>query len=188
MRFAGRGSTGFKPRPASASLLYRVSKNATGGFIPADQRIFALQKLSQQWARLSFIDKLRLLISTFDPAVIAPSDDAKIRELNLLRNWIAHGFCYQTTFLLETDEEEDTGIYRVADQEDSVSWATKFPNSGFKSIAELDHRDARLALEIVLTLLRQLATWSHQPFSVVTYRGGPQYRLIFDQADVIMCF
>ena len=31
MRFAGRGSTGFKPRPASASLLYRVSKNATGG-------------------------------------------------------------------------------------------------------------------------------------------------------------
>jgi hypothetical protein len=101
----------------------------------------------------------------------------QLRELNTLRNWIVHGFSYKTTYLIEPETE---GVYNVVDMEDSVDWQKKFPNTKFKPLDRLGVEDARLALTIVLEILRIMSDSMHQPISICTYVPKANYKILFE--------
>jgi hypothetical protein len=73
-----------------------------------------------------------------------------LRELNKLRNWIAHGFVYKTTVLVEKNSQ---GTYDEVDVENEVDWAKSFPRTAFNTLDSLDNEDARKGLLIALRTL-----------------------------------
>ncbi len=135
------------------SLLNRIGyetffdRDATR-YVPEDRRSFAMSRFLRNWNTSGVADKLQAVLDVRERKVAPPNLLSRLQEFNNLRNWLVHGFAYKTTFLMEpTQDQPDT--YNVIDQEDSVDWRSKFPNTGFNAPGELRYSDAVTALSIV---------------------------------------
>ena len=116
-------------------------------YLSTEKRGYLLSKAVAGWNRLECIEKFILLVELLHGETIRPQTEARLRELNTLRNWIAHGFAFQSTLLLAPTA---TGTFDQVDREDSVNWRTKFPNQKFHPLNELDHLDAHKAIVTVI--------------------------------------
>lgn len=145
-------------------------------FIPLEQRDFLLKRLAKSWDVVPSIDKISFILSHSSKTSLPAPLENKLRELNILRNWLVHGFSYKKTFLLEP---KNSGTYNVVDTEDSVDWAKKFPNTKFKPLNDLDVDDAILALTIVFETLKLLSDSVVRPLSLLTCVPEQDYQILF---------
>lgn len=156
-------------------------------YIPEEKRDLPLKKLLKSWnASLPCIEKIDFIFSIHKEKL----DDTlrnKLIELNNLRNWIAHGFPYKTTYLIEPHKDNPKSG-TVLDYEYSIDWSKKFPMNKFSPLDKLNKSDAEKALTIIFTLLIKLATITKQPFHFCTYIDKPNYRMIYDEVKLEKLF
>jgi hypothetical protein len=151
-------------------------------YVSPAQRDVPLRRLIKSWGTtLPATDKLRYILAISGKTL--PSRlESEIGELNTLRNWIAHGFPFKRTLLLE---QQPSGTFLEADREDSVDWQSRFTNTKFNPPDELEYQDAHTALRIVLDCMKQLhAADAKTLFWIVPYWKGPDFKLITDDFDV----
>src|SRR5262249_43661113 len=98
-------------------------------YVHPEKRDVLLKRFVQSWDKNVSLDKLDLILSYSLNRSLPSQIKSKLRELNILRNWIAHGFTYTTTFLLEPNTDRDNGGCNIVDRQDSVDWKSKFPNT-----------------------------------------------------------
>jgi hypothetical protein len=162
-------------------------------YIPPEKRGFLLKKFIETWNKAPSIEKLRVILAhsgNSELSALPAKLDNELRELNNLRNWIAHGFIYTTTFLLEPTEggnTEQDQSYTIHDMEDSVNWQRKFPNTKFKSLKELNYEDAQIALTIVLKTLKIISENFSLPFHLITCEYPPNYKLLWKKTFNRLC-
>ena len=138
-------------------------------YISLDLRSVELDLLIKSWPRsLPPVDKLRFIISHFAKGPI-PRLENELRELGNLRNWLVHGYIYQTTLLLS---QEDQTNFDILDREDSVDWAKVFPNTKFQAIDRLEYADGITAIRVVFESLRLLAEATDEIFSFSDFQTG----------------
>lgn len=161
-------------------FFYKDSKR----YVPAKSRDYLLNKFLKKWDKTQVLDKLEFILS-YSKASLPEKLKNELRELNNLRNWIAHGFVYKTTLLLDpndnSDDNEQTQSYSVVDVEDDVDWKKKFPNTKFNPLAQLDFDDAQTALTIVLKVLKTFSETFSQPFSLITCEYPADYMLLWKE-------
>ena len=141
-------------------------------FVKETERDMPFKKLLKSWNKMSCLDKLQLVLYYSDSRELQANLAARLRELNILRNWLVHGFTYKTTFLLESSPEKGEGTFTVVDYEESIDWRKKFPNTKFNSLGGLYFEDARKALTIVLEALELLSDIFLIPFEFI---GNPRF-------------
>ena len=152
-------------------------------YIPKKDRDFLLNRFIESWKRnVQCLDKLEF-ITLHNNHTFPDKLKNKLTELNNLRNWLAHGFSYSTTFLLEETDKENN--YKVIDYEDNVNWKKNFPRCKFNPITRLNIDDAEKALRIILETLIELSKINmHYIFSLSYHYNGPQYRIIARDTDI----
>ena len=116
------------------------SNEDSSRFIQIEQRDFLLTKFVKTWDRAPCLDKISFVLSHSSKTMLPAKLQNQLRELNNLRNWLVHGFCYKTTLLLEPKEN---GTFNVVDTEDTLDWVKKFPNTKFKPLDQLGIEDYR---------------------------------------------
>jgi hypothetical protein len=67
----------------------------------------------------------------------------------------------------------------VVDSEDSIDWATKFPQNKFSSLHSISWKDASISLKIVLEALKLLSEAYDQPVLFYTITTGIKPHLLF---------
>ncbi|MDP1716233.1 MAG: hypothetical protein Q8L41_15960 [Anaerolineales bacterium] len=154
-------------------------------YIPTETRDYLLTKFLANWDKGKALEKLEFIFS-YSKASLPEKLLNELRELNNLRNLIAHGFVYRTTLLLDPqdspDNDENTQSYSVIDTEDNVDWKKKFPNTKFKPLAKMDFDDSQVALTIVLKVLKIFSeTFSH-PINLVTCEYPASYTLLWKES------
>ena len=153
-------------------------------FIPVDKRDYLLNKFLKTWDKSNALEKLEFILSHSNTPLPAKLHN-ELRELNNLRNWIAHGFVYQTTFLLDPNNDEHEQSYIVVDKEDDVDWKKKFPNTKFNALAELNYDDAQIALTIVLQVLKIFSETFSRPYTLITCEGTANFKILWkDSFDI----
>lgn len=149
-------------------------------YVSVEKRSFALRKVLSNWKYASCLDKLNIIIEQASNALLPPKLSAELNEFNNLRNWLVHGFVYKSTLLLEKENgEEDT--FTLVDREDSVDWSSKFPNTKFSALDELNENDAKKALVISLSVIKFIYQYRKEPFLLLSYYYGPHYHLVTDE-------
>jgi hypothetical protein len=146
-------------------------------YIPAEKRDFLLARFARSWASVPLVDRFIYLITVPGKGIVSSQLECRLRELNVLRNMIAHGVAYTTTLLLEPGIEANT--YHEIDMEDSIEWSSKFPNTKFKPIVNSGHLDARVALGITLEAIHLLSDKMNQPVHFFLCDQDPRYHVIF---------
>lgn len=148
------------------ALGYELFFNAQSGrYVPKDARDHLLERFLTSWDKAPCLEKLHFIVSYSGARRVPDNLAARLRELNTLRNWLVHGFTFETTFLLEPNPTEGDGSFTVVDYEESVDWKAKFPNTHFNSLMALYHEDARKAMHISLECLEILSTIFTQPYA-----------------------
>jgi hypothetical protein len=139
-------------------------------YILPQERDVGTDMLAKGWFRtVPVADKLRFVLLRGDRSM--PSKlESQLREFGNLRNWVAHGFVYKTTLLLS--RKDDKSSFDVVDQEDSIDWGTRFPNTKFRAIHGLQYEDGITALGIVFASLREIAAVTGDVFWAVNYYGA----------------
>lgn len=138
-------------------------------YIPDSERDYALKKLISSWAKTSCIEKLIFLLSITKKRPIPEKLLAQLRELNTLRNWIVHGFPYKETTLRERRKHHRTRRpigWNIIDREHDIDWKKKFPNTKFGPLHELEPKDAKLGLKIILEVIKHLVIEFDQPITL----------------------
>lgn len=162
-------------------FFYKDSKR----YVPVEKRDYSLTKFIKNWKKANALDKLELIFS-LSKITLSEELQNKLRELNNLRNWIAHGFVYSTTLLLDPydspDNDENTQSYLIVDTEDDVDWKRKFSNSKFKPLAKIDFDDAQIALTIILEVLKIFSEKFMHPINLVTCEYPPKYQLLWKES------
>jgi hypothetical protein len=154
-------------------------------YIAPENREPLLKKYIRSWDKAACLDKLSVILFYVANLELTPNLDTRLRELNTLRNWIAHGFSYTTTFLLEPKGDSEPNTYTVVDMENSIDWKSKFPNTKFKPLDKVDYEDAQIALAIVLEVFKLISECIRQPFSLVTCEYDPNYQVLWeDKFDI----
>ena len=148
-------------------------------YVPEEERDFLLNKFIKTWDRGATLEKLHFIAFYAGSRHTAAQLEAKLRELNILRNWLVHGFTYKTTFLLEPSSEGDAGFFTVVDFEESVDWRKKFPNCKFNSLSNLRFEDARKAIVIVLESLEVLSSAFLRPFAYTLTTPRLEFQVLF---------
>jgi len=135
-----------------------------------------LRQLLKFWDRMGVVDRVGVLLSESGAAPLPAPLENNLRELNTLRNWIAHGLTFTTTHLEEiVRPDEQTTSFTTHDIEDSVDWKKKFPTTKFKAPTRINHVDAVAALTIALETLKViLRGTSALPLLVSTFDGEPE--------------
>ena len=151
-------------------------------YVPPDKRDFLLKRFVKTWRRAAILDKLEFILHYGDQMEIPDNLGNRLRELNTMRNCIAHGFIYTRTFLLESTGNSDDGEFYVYDAEDSADWRRKFPSTRFKSLDSIDYEDTRIALTIVLEALKLLSESMQQPVAIFTCEYPPEYRVLWGES------
>ena len=152
-------------------------------FIKEQNRDLPLKRMVNNWhSNLSCLDEIEYILSVQKVNFPAKLKN-EIAELNNMRNWLAHGFSYKTTFLLEPKIDEEN-TYNVIDSEDNIDWQKKFPNTKFSPITDLNGNDGEKALRIVLETLVIISAATNQPFHVVTYYKKPNYSMIYKDTNI----
>lgn len=150
-------------------------------FTPPDRINYTLRKTISNWSNTTCLDKLSIIAEQLSGESIAQKLINELRELNNLRNWIAHGFVFQSTLLLqEKGTSGEDYVYDLVDREDSVDWAKKFPNTKFSPLDEINLNDARIALVISLSAVLFIYQFRQEPFALTSYYYGPFYSIIED--------
>jgi hypothetical protein len=146
-------------------------------FVSLKERDLPLRKMIKAWnSSLPCLDKIEYILSVYKAEL--PTDlKNKLFELNNLRNWLAHGFLYKTTFLLEPNSEGEHS-YNVIDSEDDIDWKSKFQNTKFNSIAHIDSSDAEKAIRIILQIMLIISKSCNQPFSFLGCREKINYKIL----------
>jgi hypothetical protein len=144
-------------------------------YISPDTRDIPLKRMVQAWQMsLPCTDKVNYILSVSSQS-LSPKLDNELRELTNLRNWITHGFSYKSMVLL--DKQSD-GTLQQVDREDSVSWKTKFPNTKFHPLDELNHEDAHTANRIVLEILKIISSQGKFHFWIDSHKRFPSIKFI----------
>ncbi|KXK15413.1 MAG: hypothetical protein UZ14_CFX002000434 [Chloroflexi bacterium OLB14] len=153
-------------------------------YVPIEKRDYLLNKFLKKWDKSEALEKLEFILS-YSKVSTPEKLRNELIELNNLRNWIAHGKVYITTFLLDPkddpDNDEETQTYSVVDMEDSVNWKGKFPNTKFKSLGKLNFDDAQIALTIVLNTLKILSETFKKPIDLMTCEYPASYDLLWEE-------
>lgn len=123
-------------------------------YISKEKRDIPLNRMIDSWFSVQTLEKINLFLQIFSKTKLNASLESKFRELNNLRNWLVHGFCYETVYLLSPNGND---IFDLIDKEDSISWELKFKINKFNSIDEIDKTDAYKALKISLEILQKLS-------------------------------
>jgi hypothetical protein len=154
-------------------------------YIPTEKREYLLKKFLKNWDNSKALEKLEFILS-YSKASLPEKLHNELRELNNLRNLIAHGFVYRTTFLLDLkdnpDDDEQTQTFSVIDTEDDIDWKKKFPNTKFKPLAKLDFNDSQSALTIVLKVLKIFSSTFSQPINLMTCEYPVRYQLLWEES------
>ena len=129
---------------------YQLFLNAKSPrYIPPAKRDLALKRLIKSWEiNLAATDKLHYILSV-SGKTLQPKLGNELRELNILRNWIAHGFVFTSVILLE---KQPDGSLLGVDREDSIDWERKFPNTKFQPLMVLQLVMRPLLLELFLSV------------------------------------
>ncbi|RZK42163.1 MAG: hypothetical protein EOO61_05555 [Hymenobacter sp.] len=166
------------------SIGYEMFKNKESQYyIPENDRNFLLKKFIKSWNyNMQLIDKIEF-IELHNNGKISNKLKNELTELNKLRNWLAHGFSYSTTFLLEETDAENA--YKIVDYEDSENWRKSFPNCKFNSLTNLNVKDAEKVLRIVFGILIELSKMNmYYVFSLDYYCDKPTYKIIYKETVV----
>lgn len=157
-------------------------------YFPESKRTFTLTKFINSWNNSSIIDKVFVILECASREKISKKLESQLREFNLIRNWIAHGFSYVRTLSLEITE--DPNVYNVTEVKGDIDWKSKFPNTKFKELKKLNARDAKIALEITLEILRLMSEISRQPFgfSFITNENKEKYYLLWKESFISPSF
>jgi hypothetical protein len=84
--------------------------------------------------------------------------------------------------LVEPTEE---GHCNLVDIEDTVNWASKFPNTRFGPLDNLEAKDAELAISIVFQTLRCLSDCLGRPFTTLSCLPEFSQQVIFrDEIEI----
>lgn len=154
-------------------------------YITPDKRDLLLERFVKSWDKTNAIEKIEFIVHYSGSKALPASLISRLRELNTLRNWLVHGFPYTTTLLLDPINEADKSAYNVVDREDSVDWKSKFPNTKFKPLGELDFNDAQTALIIVLEILKVISECTQQPIGLFTCEYERGYKILWgDTFDI----
>ena len=136
-------------------------------YVSPENRNPLLRSFLNNWKSKNTQEKLSVLLYQAD-IQISSQTETKFRELNILRNWLVHGFGYEITILIEQiSETEYEKEFRVWDREDSVNWKEKFPNTKFNSLDKLNYQDAKTALEIIFDILKALTNRFKKVLTIV---------------------
>jgi hypothetical protein len=138
-------------------------------YVPPPSRGHLLNKAVAGWRNLACLDKYALIFDVALGEKAPVRQEGGLRELNLLRNWIAHGFVFETTVLV-TPSDIDT--FTEIDREDTAGWASKFPNLKFNRLDELDHTGSRKAIVTVIDGLLQTHRVLGVPLIMNSLDGG----------------
>jgi len=83
-----------------------------------------LKRFYNSWYKIvECTDKIKFLLYESQRLTLNANLENRIRELNALRNFIVHGNCFRTTYLME-DHFDDS--YSIHDQEDDIDWKKNF--------------------------------------------------------------
>ena len=152
-------------------------------FIAPDSRSLLLRKFVSRWQIASCIDKYELLADLDESINLDSRHLAELREVNTLRNKLAHGFVYQTYILTET-----SGLEVV--REDDVDWRRMFPHLGIEFLDRLNHENAKKVLEVCLhgyalaSWMRKVApllmSHTQRPVTTIGKEGDDGIKLLAD--------
>ena len=145
-------------------------------YVPLERRDLPLQRMVQAWPKsVAVTEKLNYILSV-SGGDLPPKLKNELCELNNLRNWIAHGFSYSTTVLVEKQED---GTLLQVDREDEVDWGAKFPNTKFQALDLIDDHDGTTAVEVVLEGMKVLAVHNAETlFWINPLWKRPDYQII----------
>jgi hypothetical protein len=131
----------------------------SGKYIAPAKRDFLLKRLLKSWDNVTIIDKLQFTLFYSGKVEISGALENQLRELNIYRNWLVHGFSYKETYLMDwyhvSDTERNDGLLARGmpiDQESSVDWDKKFPITKFNALDSIGITDAKTALSIVFSI------------------------------------
>lgn len=160
----------------ASKIAYQVFEDKTSPyFLPRENRDIPLTRMLTSWFNVQTLEKINLFLSMFKNLTLDKSLESKFRELNSLRNWLVHGFCYDTTYLFKQITEEDL---EIIDSEDSVDWKKKFPINKFNSIKEINEVDAYKALTIAFDILKVLSQSFNIVVAIDLERGQKPFNII----------
>ncbi|APF25230.1 MULTISPECIES: hypothetical protein [Clostridium] len=169
-----------------SKIAYETFDNAKSSFyIPVEKRNISLSIIINTWFKMQTIDKINLFLQMFEKNRLDKILESKFKELDNLRNWLIHGPCYDTIYLLEPKGDNN---FDLIDKKDSIHWECRYPNSKFNSLEDIDETDAYKALEISLEVLKQLSGLNiavigmlrekpFQTFTIVTKNTSIEYLL-----------
>jgi hypothetical protein len=151
-------------------------------YVPPEQRDIPLKRMVDAWQnRLSNVDKLNYILSV-SGSNVPPRLESELRELNSLRNWLAHGFPYKYIVLVE---KQETGTLLEVDREDMHNWQSRFSNTKFHPPDRIDDTDAHTAIRIVLESLKVLALQEADTlFWIDPLLEGPDLTFVTAEFDI----
>src|SRR6185369_1117480 len=155
-------------------------------YVPAQQRNYTLRKTISNWQNTTCIDKLSIIMEQLSGTAMDDRVLTRLRELNNLRNWLVHGFVFESILLLQenADFSENNQTYTLEDREDTVDWRKKFPNTKFNPLDEIDATDARKALEIALSVVLGIFKFKKREMFVLSnYHYGAFYLILDSTLD-----
>lgn len=165
------------------SLAYNMFSNTQSTlYMPTGERDYLIEKQIRSWDTTGIIDKILFILSRFK-SELPPNLQARIREINTLRNWILHGLCYGRTYLIN-QEERSEGVYEVVDFEDHINWQGKFPHMKFSNLLEMKPSDAENCLRTILEALLITTIETKYPLSLHWYLPSPRYVVIHGDMDI----
>jgi hypothetical protein len=148
----------------------RFESPESDDFLSLDDRGYFLNRYLKSWEKLNTIEKINGLHVSYCDDVLDQKIKDRLLELNNLRNWIVHGKVYSTVSLIEPIDAFPGGQgYYIIDEEISIKWKEKFPHCKFKEPHYLDHKDAQVALRIVIEVFLLLSNLTGHHFFFTTY-------------------
>jgi hypothetical protein len=111
-------------------------------YVIPEKRTYEFRELVAKWDGPLAIDKKVEFLFGHVGSPLGMDVLSRVRELALLRNWIAHGKVYSTELLIERSGDEFGGG-AIHARVDGQTWHPKFPNYKFPMPDQLSYRDRR---------------------------------------------
>lgn len=146
-------------------------------YFPESKRNFTLNKFIKSWDNKSVLDKMMVILECAEREPLPKKLETQLREFNLIRNWIAHGFAYVTTLTVE--ETENPNILNITKTEGDIDWKSKFSNTKFNELKKLRAEDSQTALKITIEVLRIISGITDKVFHFSTYENKQKVYILF---------
>lgn len=155
-------------------------RSESPSYVPPSQRSHLLKKAVAGWKNLGCLDRYALILDVALSEIVPARHESALRELNSLRNLVAHGFVFETTVLVEPN---DSGTFTQIDRDDTANWAARFPYLKFNRLDELDHTDSRKAIVAAIEGLLQTHRVLRVPLIFNSLEGGHASSITLLPAD-----